>query len=259
MQFRTSDKRVWKKFEAIPQKVQVERYQVANRTVRYINIGADTLPTVLFIHGAPGSADAFFSYLKDTVLLEKARMISVDRPGYGYSDFGKAEVSVAQQAKLIAPLLDQFANGHPFLVVGHSYGGTIAARLAMDFPEKVDYLIMAAPAIDPDNEKKFWVNKPADWAIFKWAIPKAVRVSNDEKLAHVAETAKMLPDWQKVTMPVTYIHGEKDGIVPFANAAFAKEVLQHNPDTTFILKEKMGHLFVFNEKEVLKEAILAYL
>jgi pimeloyl-ACP methyl ester carboxylesterase len=35
---------------------------------------------VVFVHGSPGSWDAFIGFFKDSLLVGKARLISVDRP-----------------------------------------------------------------------------------------------------------------------------------------------------------------------------------
>ena len=36
-------------------------------------------------------AGSFSEYMKDSMLLKKFRMVSVDRPGFGYSDYGQAQ------------------------------------------------------------------------------------------------------------------------------------------------------------------------
>ena len=56
--------------------------------LHYATTGNDSLPTIFFVHGTPGSWDAFEKYLKDKELLHKFRLVSIDRPGFGYSDFG---------------------------------------------------------------------------------------------------------------------------------------------------------------------------
>ena len=40
---------------------------------------------LIFVHGAPGSWDAFKDYLTDEDLKSKARVVAYDRPGYGGS------------------------------------------------------------------------------------------------------------------------------------------------------------------------------
>src|SRR5882757_1467746 len=58
--------------------------------IHYAMTGDDQLPSLVFIHGSPGSWINFRKYMWDTELLRKFRIISIDRPGFGYSDFGKA-------------------------------------------------------------------------------------------------------------------------------------------------------------------------
>ncbi len=255
MKFRTSTPKIYKKFNN--QTVKVENHAVDGKNMRYVHTGSDTLPLVVFIHGAPGSCDVFFDYMKDTFLLQKCQMISLDRMGYGYSNFGKAEVSLEKQAYFIASILEKYKD-KKMILVGHSFGCPIVARLAVDYPQYASSIILSAGAIDPENEQMFWLNRPADWRIFRWLVPKSLRVANDEKMAHVAQLRLLLPKWKEITIPVTYIHGKTDGIVPFINTEFAKKVLV-NAKTTFIIKEKTGHFFPFKNPAIIRDAILDYL
>ena len=130
-------------------------------------------------------------------------MIAVDRYGHGYSDFGNTETSVKRQAAMIFPILQRLRRESykPIILVGYSYGGTVASRLAMDYPQLIDNLVLSAPAIDPNNEKRFWFNKPLNcWAI-KWAMPQNFIIANDEKKAHANECLKMQPDWYCPMLP----------------------------------------------------------
>ena len=77
---------------------------------------------------------AYSDYMHDPV--EGFETVAVDRLGYGESRPKKAVVSFEEQAAAIAPLLEE-RRGHWPVVVGHSLGGPIAARLAADNPGKV--------------------------------------------------------------------------------------------------------------------------
>jgi pimeloyl-ACP methyl ester carboxylesterase len=247
-------------FQKAPYKAEIKRYETKNRSIRYVEVGNKRLPTVLFIHGAPGSSSDFFAYLKDQELLGKVRIVAVDRPGYGESGFGEAVPQIEEQAALILPLLEKLQNGAPLMVLGHSYGGPIAARLAMDYSPLVHHLIMASAAIDPDNEKQFWINKPLSASkTLKSLIPKMFQVAHSEKTVHAEELRLMLPHWGNITMPTIYIHGKKDRIVPYENVHFAQKMLSHNSDTHFVTLEQEGHLYPFFKKGVFKRAIFKHL
>ncbi|WP_299457012.1 alpha/beta hydrolase [uncultured Microscilla sp.] len=258
MKFRMSDQKIKAYFEARSTPVKIERYKASNRQIRYIATGADTLPMVIFVHGAPGGLDAFKEFLADSNLTNKAHLVAVDRPGYGYSGFGKSEPSIQKQAELLRPLLDLNHSGRPAILVGHSYGGPIVARMAMDYPHKVAALVLAAPAIDPDNEKVFWISYPIDYAVLRWMVPPAFRVANDEKLHHAQQLSLLKNDWKKLKLPITYIHGKKDILVPFANTAFAKKMMV-NAQLEVITKDKMNHFIPWTHPQYIHQAIHKYL
>ncbi|MCR6679307.1 alpha/beta hydrolase, partial [Escherichia marmotae] len=83
----------------------------------------------LFLHGTPGDWKAWAHFMADPELQKRATMISVDRAGFGASDPGRVAPLMADQARLLAPLLE--GPGGPTLLVGHSLGGPIGAELAM--------------------------------------------------------------------------------------------------------------------------------
>src|SRR5687767_4154683 len=91
MTFRKADEEMAKQFESNGVKLKTATEQIDGRRIHYAQTGVDTLSTLVFIHGTPGSWNAFADYLEDKDLLQKYRLISIDRPGFGYSDFGKAE------------------------------------------------------------------------------------------------------------------------------------------------------------------------
>ena len=250
-----TDKKILAKFKDVPVQPKIIKYKALGRQINYVEVGDDTLPMVVFIHGAPGSLADFMYFLKDSTLISKCRLISVDRPGYGNSDYGKVETSLERQAAMIKPILDKNKNSKPPILVGHSFGGPVVARMAMDYPKLVGAMILAAPAIDPDNEKIFWISYPIDWWVIKWAMPKVIRVTNDEKLSHVEELEKMLPLWEKVKTPTVFIHGHKDMLVPFANSEFGVNMLS-NAQVSTIFEKKMNHLIPWNRPEVIKAAII---
>ncbi len=79
------------------------------------------------------------------------------------------------------------------MVMGHSYGGTIAVQMAIDYPEMVNGLVLVAAAFDPDHEVIFFFNHWLEWKGLNWIMPVSLRVSNAEKVVHVEELKKMLP------------------------------------------------------------------
>ncbi|MEN7548290.1 alpha/beta hydrolase [Rapidithrix thailandica] len=259
MQFRTSDKQITKSFSSKSFAYTIEKYTYQGHQIRYVSTQLKAQKpkiTLLFIHGAPGSSDAFYTYLQHPKLLAHARLVSVDRPGYGYSDFGKSITSIQEQARLLQPILQKFHSAsHPVVLVGHSYGGTIAARLAMDFPELANHLIMLSPAIDPDLEKIFWFSNLPRTFPFHWLSPRSFKVAADEKFTHEEELREMLPYWEKICIPVWHVHGNKDQIVPYLNVEFSRKMLGHVP-LKIISLPNANHFIPWKEEKQIISIIL---
>ncbi|MGV1803523.1 alpha/beta fold hydrolase [Agrobacterium vitis] len=106
------------------------------------------LPPLLFIHGASGNlrdqAEAFRPALEG-----RADLIFVDRPGHGYSPRGGPENDTPDgQANAIAEAMDALGLSRA-IIIGHSFGGAIAASFAVLHPEKTAGLLFLAPATHP--------------------------------------------------------------------------------------------------------------
>jgi len=237
----------------------LKSYTVGSRTINYAEIGNDTLPKAIFFHGSPGSWSAFIDFMKDDELLRFVQIISVDRPGFGYSDFGQSVTSIKKQAELLSTLLMKYDNGKPVILIGHSLGGPLIARLAIDYPTLSDALVMVSPSIDPKLEpKEDWFRMPLRTPFFSWLIPTSFRVSNDEIYYLKNDLIDMLPLWKNIKQPVTVIQGKDDSLVPPGNADFAKKMLVNSEKINIILKDNVNHFIPWNHPELIKEAILEY-
>jgi pimeloyl-ACP methyl ester carboxylesterase len=85
-------------------------------------------PAVLFVHGQPGTAEDFEAIRP---LLAGRRTIAIDRPGYGFSSGGYYPYD--RQLAVIAGVLSRLGV-HREVLMGHSYGGTLAIGYAETHP-----------------------------------------------------------------------------------------------------------------------------
>jgi len=251
-----NEKQVADYFKDIKMKPEFKTYQVNGREVFYATIGADTLPMVLFIHGAPGSWTNYIKYFSDSTLLSKAHLVAVDRPGYGNSGVGKAVTSIDEQAQMIAPLLKLNKSGQGAVLLGHSFGGPIVLQISADYPSDVKGAVLLAPAIDPDNEKMFWVNKPADWKIVKALMPKPMLTAQVEKMSHADELRKVDTSWSRVSAHTVYMYGDKDRLVPPVNVEFAKKRLT-NAKLEVIEFPNEDHFIPWTQQDTITKVILS--
>lgn len=191
--------------------------------------------------------------MQDPSLIAKYDMISVDRLGYGYSDFGNSETDITKQAECLKPIVDNFKD-RKLILVGHSYGGPVIARFAMNYPQLVNGLLFLAPAIDPNNEKIFWISHLGRIYPTRWLSPASLRVATDEKFSHEVELRKMEKDWDKIKSKVVYIHGNKDGLVPYINLEYAVAKMGHLELDTITVSNG-GHLLPWKNQGLIIEQL----
>lgn len=260
VQFRMDDKEYEAYFSQKGLSASIGYYQKMDRKIRYASSGSDTSATILFIHGAPSSLSYYRDYMSDSILLRKATMFVVDRAGYGFSGLGKPEPSIEKQVQLIVPVVDSLNKIHrPLIVVGASYGTSIACRLAMDYPNLVDGLVLIAPALAPGEEKVYWFTPVIESPLFSWFIPRMLKSANTEKIHHKAELVKMLPYWANIKVPVLYLQGANDALVYTTNAKFAQTHLTNTPFLNIEMIPGRGHLIAFSEKNKIESAIVRML
>jgi len=109
--------------------------------VHYQEAGDSKAPALVLIHGFASS-----TLVWSNVFLPFAaagyRVIAPDMLGYGYSAKPKnGEYTIAGQAKLLTRLLDALKIPRAILI-GSSYGGAVAATCALDYPDRVEKLIL---------------------------------------------------------------------------------------------------------------------
>lgn len=115
--------------------------------------GPATAPQVLAIHGVTGHGrrwETIAGHLSDVAI------VAPDLIGHGRSTWA-APWTIDANVEALITLLAEAAE--PVVVVGHSFGGAIALRLAEAAPDMVAALVLLDPAVGLDGE---WMAEIAD-------------------------------------------------------------------------------------------------
>lgn len=112
----------------------------ADPTLNAITMGEPAHPPILFVHGMAGSAGLWvLGYAFH--LARNYRVIAYDQRGHGLSPTPPRGYRLIDQADDLERVRRRFAPG-PVTVVGYSYGGHIATRWAMRYPEHAAGLVV---------------------------------------------------------------------------------------------------------------------
>lgn len=197
-------------------------------------MGCDSLPVVLFIHGAPASISFWKPFFRDSSLLSMAEVVAVDRPGYGYSSFGQLYLSYYTQAQLLAPLIRKYGTNRKLILVGSSYGGPLCALLAAQYPDLVSGLLLISSSIAPGEEAIWRVTRLIDSPIGEF-FPRVLQVATAEKIHHKKMLEEIKGEWDKVICPTIMLHGSEDELIYPTNASFVFRNFKKAPKSISIL------------------------
>ncbi|MFN7055399.1 alpha/beta fold hydrolase [Hyphomonas sp.] len=177
---------------------------VNGRDMHVIARGPETAAPVLLIHGASANAREFTSNLAPR-LEGDFRVLMADRPGHGWSQrFAGAERLGAQAAQM-AGVLEQVTRGQKAVIAGHSFGGAVALRLALDRPDLVAGLVLLAPVTHDwgDGSGTAWYNSfaaaPVAGNVFSQAAPLAGPAQMRSGVASVFHPAPAPPDYYETS------------------------------------------------------------
>lgn len=213
--------------------------------------GAPDGPRVILVHGTPGAASGWAAFLLEPP--PGLELLALDRPGFGRSAPEAAVTRLADQAAAVARLLP--ADGRGAVLVGHSLGGAVAARVAAEHPGQVLALVLLAASLDPALEKIHPLQPLGAWPPLRALLPRAIRNANAELLAlqpELVELAALLP---RITAPVRIVHGSADALVPVANVDYLRRRLGNARCVDTVLLPGADHFLPWNAADQVRAAI----
>lgn len=214
----------------------------------------DATATFILIHGSPGRWSDFGSYVADRDLTEEIRVIAPDRPGYGLSTAGSSPPSLSDQAARLATWAEDLPPGKRFWL-GHSFGASIVARLAIDRPDLADGLVLLSGAMEAQWERPRWFHAVANTSLARRTLAPEILEANAEALAYYADLAAMEPEWHRIQCPVIILHAKNDRLADFRHVAFAQKQL--DPTRTEVIALEDGdHFLPWNRKHLVEAAML---
>ncbi len=216
---------------------------------------------LIFIHGSPGGWQNYSWYLENKTLNKKFCIFAMDRPGFGNSDPNETIPDIEKQASILGKTIQSFLNQIPLdenikiVLVGHSYGGPIAARISIIFSYKIDTLVLLAAPLSSKEEEIRWYNQIANWVWVKNLLPTSLKNSNDEMFPLKSQLESLEKFWKLIPCKIILIHGKEDSLVPFHNLEFFKSIFSSSRLTTIEL-EKEDHFIPWTQKILLENIFL---
>ena len=210
---------------------------------------------VIWLHGW-GRRGQDFAAAASELARRGVASVALDLPGFGASPDPTAAGGARHYAELVLPSLVEVGDG-PFVVVGHSFGGTVASVLAADHPEIVRALVLTgAPLLRrPSTRKAPWTYRALRWLHARKLVSdermeaarqkfgsrdyrNATGVMRDVLVASVNESYE--DELARLDVPVTLLWGDEDREVPLDVATRAMALVTPTPTLTVL--PGIGHL-----------------
>jgi pimeloyl-ACP methyl ester carboxylesterase len=161
---------------------------IDGQRLHYVDSGGSG-PVIVMIHGL-GASLWNYTYALVDKLSGDFRVIAVDRPGSGYSERADdAPARLGAQADTLAKFIRALGLKQP-LLVGHSLGGGLSLKIALDHPDCAGALALIAPfthAQDdaPEPFQRLVINSPVMRKIVAWTLAIPLGIRNAPKLLKI--------------------------------------------------------------------------
>jgi pimeloyl-ACP methyl ester carboxylesterase len=227
---------------------------------------------IIWLHGWARRGQDFAA--SATILGQRGvASVALDLPGFGTSPAPDSPGGARRYAELVLPALKEIGDG-PFVLVGHSFGGTVACVVAANHPELVRSLVLTgAPLLRAPSSRK----SPPAYRTLRWLhdhglvsdermeaarqkygsrdYRNATGVMRDVLVASVNESYEA--ELARLEVPVTLLWGEEDREVPLDVATRAITLVSTTP--TLRSLHGIGHLVPTEAPEELANVVGALL
>ena len=244
--------------------------------VHYQTFGEESRPAMVLIHGYTASAYVW-RHCVHGLADAGFHVLAVDLVGFGYSEKPRwFEYSIDAQARIIERFLDRLGIGRASMV-GSSYGAAVAATLALDYPERVEKLVLVS-AVCNDELKKHPILRLAEipgigevitpfladsYALHRHRMRGSVAqcnlsIANGERVRSIRRplysadghhsllatsrawhACRIENDAHLITHPTLIVWGEDDPVIPVSDGHKLHDAI---PDSRFVLIRNCGHM-----------------
>ncbi len=138
--------------------------KVDGLSIFYREAGPRDAPTLLLLHGFPSSSRMFetlFARLSD-----RYHLIAPDYPGFGHSDWPDPK-TFDYTFDHIASVIDDFTQSiglSRYTLYMQDYGGPVGFRMALQYPERIEALIVQNAVAHNEGLGALWKQRRAFWA-----------------------------------------------------------------------------------------------
>ncbi len=186
---------------------------------------------LIIFHGTPSNRYLFSRFMRTAP--PGVEIVLPARPGFGrghetaVTDFG-------EQVAAIKPFLPSSVEGggafgdKKIVVLGLSYGGELALKAALDFPEIVRGVVTVSALIDEPHDYALTLERLGRDQRIEEYVPNRFKKVREEVAGRRTQIGPLLEAIRELSIPIEVVHGDFDAIVPKSNAFMLMDHLGDN-------------------------------
>ncbi len=234
----------------------------------YFRKSRQSKKTVVFLHGWGVDSRLWFKLLP--LLGDNYDLYFIDLPGFGKSQTPKDAIDLDKYSDLVVDFSKKIGL-KKFSLVGHSFGGRIAIKIASKNPGFLDKLVLVDSAgiknvslsikskqLFAKIIKPFFVPsfmQAARQKIYHFIGSEYLDISGLSKIFSKVVSENLLPELSKIKKRTLLVWGEKDSTTSLKDAFIMKDMIS---DSKLVILEKSGHFSFLDEPEKFAKAIIDF-
>lgn len=246
--------------------------------IRYYTEGEGKTP-IIFLHGWRSSAAVWHNTIYQLTAIRESKTYSlyaIDLPGFGKSEIPKTPFTLHDYAEIVKEFIIAIQSQEsriPVCIVGHSFGGRIAVKLAAEHPKFVQKLILVGCGGARENSARRTaliacakIVKPFFTPRFMHPLRKKIyqALGAEDYLAtpELKETylniinEPLEPLFPRITTPTVIIWGENDEEAPLE---YGKKMARAISHAKLVVIKNAGHFCFLDQPEEFIKVLAPFL
>jgi pimeloyl-ACP methyl ester carboxylesterase len=270
----------------------LHRVELDGTPVNYVDLGEGELEPIVFVHGLGGQWQNFLENLPRAA--QERRVIALDLPGFGCTPMPRDGITISGYGRCVDSLCEKLSLGRVDMV-GNSMGGYVAAEVAIQFPERIDQLILVSAAgitsADIAHRPILTAGRIAT-AMVSYGAARHRHIASRPKSRHMAlalvarypsllradlafegffkgagkagfdAALRACLDYDfrdrvpDIRQPTLIVWGEKDSIIPVRDAAEFERLI---PDSRKVVMTDTGHIPMAERPQAFNDVMMEFL
>jgi pimeloyl-ACP methyl ester carboxylesterase len=270
----------------------LHRTEIDGTPVNYVDIGEGELEPIVFVHGLGGQWQNFLENIPRAA--QERRVIALDLPGFGSTPAPRDKITIPGYGRYVDALCEKLSLGRVDMV-GNSMGGFVAAEVAIQFPERIDQLVLiSAAGITSANiaQRPILTVGRIATAMVSYGAARHRQIASRPNSRHMALAlvarypsrlradlayegffkgagkagfddalrACLAYDFRdrlpEIRQPTLIVWGEKDSIIPVKDAAEFERLI---PDSRKVVMKDTGHIPMAERPQTFNDVMMEFL